>query len=335
MKNTLLLLISFMLFSIVAYPQTKTGTTIGQFLLIEPSSRISAMGNAGASLHDELFSIYYNPGAIGHIKGYQMAFTHSMWFADIVYDYAGVGINADELGNLYASVTSLNSGEIDVRTVSQPLGTGERYTVNDIAIGIGYGKQISERFSVGLQINYIQETIWHTSLSTFGLNIGTLYQLSDEGLNIGASISNFGFPAKYSGQDLRIRYDQNQNVNGDNSNLPGELFTEEYPLPVFFRVGLSMPFQLGPTSKVTVVLDAFHPSDNTESMSMGAEWMFKNLFALRAGYQNLFQQDSEVGLTLGAGLAYDVGGYDFLFDYAWADYGRLQNTQRLTLGVSF
>ena len=335
MKNTLILLICFMLFSASVFSQTKTGTTIGQFLLIEPSARIASMGNAGASLHDEIFAAYYNPGAIGHFTGYEMAFTHSMWLADINYDYAGVAINAESFGNLYASVTSLNSGEMDVRTVDQPLGTGERYTVSDIAIGIGYGKQISDRFSVGLQINYIQETIWHTSLNTFGLNIGTIYQLSDDGLNIGASISNFGFPAKYSGQDLRIRYDQNQNTNGDNSNLPGELFTEEYPLPVFLRVGLSMPWKIGTTSIVKVAVDAFHPSDNTESISMGAEWMFKNLFAVRAGYQNLFQQDSEVGLTLGAGLLYEVGGYNFQFDYAWADFGRLKDTQRLTLGVSF
>ena len=32
-----------------AAAQSKTGTTLGQFLLIEPSARFTAMGNAGAA----------------------------------------------------------------------------------------------------------------------------------------------------------------------------------------------------------------------------------------------------------------------------------------------
>ena len=32
-----------------AWGQAKTGTTIGSFLLIEPSARITGMGNAGAA----------------------------------------------------------------------------------------------------------------------------------------------------------------------------------------------------------------------------------------------------------------------------------------------
>jgi long-subunit fatty acid transport protein len=318
-----------------AFAQSKAGTSVGAFLTIEPSARIAGMGNAGVTLHNELEATYYNPAAIGYLTGYGAQFTHSPWLADISFDYAVVGASLGDLGNVYATVTSLNSGEIDVRTVEKPLGTGERYTVSNVAFGIGYGRQVSERFSVGVQVNYIAETIWHSSLTAFSLSVGTIYRISEDGMHIGASISNFGTRAKYDGRDLRILYDSDPTKFGDNANLPGQLFTDDFPLPIVFRVGVGMPLTIGEENVVTFVVDAFHPSDNTESVSMGAEWSFQNTLALRAGYQNMFMEDSELGLTLGAGVQYQMDDYKLSFDYGWADHGRLQKTHRLTLGVSF
>jgi len=335
MKKKILLSLIMVVGAGAVFGQSKTGTSVGQFLLIEPSARIAGMGNAGATIYNEIQAAYYNPAAIGHFQGSGVQFTHSPWIADITYDFAGVAVGLGEVGNLYASVTSLNSGEIDVRTVEQPLGTGERYTVSDIAVGLGYGRQISDRFSVGVQVTYLTETIWHSSMSAFSLNVGTLYRISEDGLHIGASISNFGTRAKFDGRDLRIQYDQNPNVYGDNGSLPGELFTESYTLPILFRVGIGIPLKVGEDNRIQLVVDAFHPSDNTESMSLGAEWMFQNAVTVRAGYQNLFQQDSETGLTLGAGLQHQMDDYRLNFDYGWADHGRLEQTHRLTLGVTF
>jgi len=335
MKHTLLYEGILLLGVTALYGQSKTGTSVGQFLLIEPNARIAAMGNAGATLYGDIQAAYYNPAAIGQYDVNGVQFTHSPWIADIAYDFAAVGLMFGDFGNLYASVTSLNSGEIDVRTVEQPLGTGERYTVSDLAFAIGYGRRISDRFSVGMQVSYLQETIWHSSMGAFALNVGTLYRISENGLRIGASISNFGTRAQFDGTDLRILYDQNPDRYGDNANLPAELLTDKFSLPVLFRVGIGMPFVLNDANTVHVAVDAFHPSDNTESISAGAEWAFDNLLFFRGGYQHLFLSDSEVGPTVGAGLRYGLDTYTVNFDYAWADHGRLKETHRFTLGISF
>jgi len=42
-----------------------------------------------------------------------------------------------------------------------------------------------------------------------------------------------------------------------------------------------------------------------------------------------------VGLTLGAGVHYALNDVKISFDYAWADHGRLDSTQLLTIGVAF
>jgi hypothetical protein len=315
--------------------QSKTGTTVGQFLLIEPSARISAMGNAGVTASGEVQAAYYNPASLGHLTGSGIQFTHCAWIADITYDYVGGVLALGDFGNLFGSVTALNSGDIDVRTVDQPLGTGERYTVSDVAFGLGYGRRISDRFTLGLQVTYLQETIWHSSMTAIAINVGTLYQISPDGLRIGASISNWGSRATFDGRDLRILYDQNPSLHGENPSIPAQLYLSNFPLPILFRVGLGMPITIDENNKLQVAVDAFHPSDNTESVSFGAEWLFFNTFAIRGGYQNLFQQDSELGLTLGAGVQYGTNDLRLFVDYGWADQGRLQKAQRLTLGILF
>jgi hypothetical protein len=334
MKKHSFLVAALLLVSSLLYPQAKTGTSVGAFLSIEPSSRITGMGNAGVTLYSEPQSVYYNPGSMGFMQGSAVQLTHSTWLADITYDYGVVMFPVEGIGNLYATVTALNSGEIDVRTVDQPLGTGERYSVSDAAVGIGIGRQVSDRFAIGLQANYIQETIWHSEMSAFSFSIGTIYRLSPDGIHLGASISNFGTRGQYNGRDLRVLYDQNPSIFGDNGALPAQIFTGDFPLPVMFRVGIGIPMQISEANNVTVAVDAFHPSDNTESVSIGAEYLFDRMIALRAGYQNLFLQDSEVGLTLGAGIEYEMSGYHFTFDYAWADHGRLQEAHRITVGLS-
>lgn len=319
-----------------AFAQSKAGTTFGQFLQIEPGARAAGMGNAGVALDRGVAGVYYNPASIARIERWGVEFSHADWLADIRYDYMAAGTPIGRWGHLFGSVTSLGSGEIDVRTVDRPLGTGERYSVNDIALGLGYGLAISDRFAVGGQITWMQETIWNSSASTATLGVGTLYRVSERGLSIGASLSNFGTDAGFDGRDLRIFYDQNPDVNGDNSSLPGSAFTDRFAVPVMFRVGLGYPVQISPRLRAAFALDAFHPSDNTESVSAGAELSYRDLFSLRAGYQNAFLEDSEVGLALGLGVAGVLDDVlDYRLDYAWADHGRLGAAHRFSLGIGF
>jgi hypothetical protein len=318
-----------------ALAQSKTGTAMGQFLLIEPSARIAGMGNAGVAMSNGLDAVYFNPAAIAETDRYGISISHSEWLAGIRYDYVTAALPAGKWGSAYAAITALNSGDIDVRTVSQPLGTGEKYSVSDVAIGLGYGRQLTDRFSAGGQITFVQETIWNSSASTFTLDVGTHYQVSDQGLHIGASLSHLGTQTGYNGRDLRITYDNVPGQNGDNGALPGQIFTGDFPVPILFRFGVGMPFQLSQETKLNVEVDAFHPSDNSESMSFGSEALFRNRLAVRAGYQNLFLQDSEVGLTAGAGVMGDYQSMHYRLDYAWADQGRLGSSQRISLGVVF
>ena len=318
-----------------AAAQSKTGTTLGQFLLIEPSARFTAIGNAGVASDPSLDAIYFNPAGAARLDRLGLQLSHVEWFAGIRYDYAAAAVPFGKWGTGFAAVTSLNSGEIDVRTVSQPLGTGERYSVSDVAIGLGYSYPITERFAAGLQVRYLQETIWHSSADAVTFDAGTLYRVSPNGVHIGASLTNFGTAARFNGRDLRITYDEDPSRSGDNPLLPGQRYTQDYPVPVLFRVGLAWPWRPRPDVQMWMSASASHPSDNSESMNGGVELEYRRMLSLRAGYQGLFKEDSEEGFAAGAGLRGRIPGVDYRVDYAWADYGRLEGVHRFTLGFSF
>ncbi len=324
-----------LLLALPAGAQSKTGTTIGQFLLIEPSARIAGMGNAGVAAPDGLDAVYFNPAVIGQLERISLQLSHSAWLAGIRYDYAALAIPVGKWGCAVADLTALNSGAIDVRTVSQPLGTGERYEVSDVAIGLGYGRRVTDRFSAGGRVHYVQETIWHSSLNTVVFDVGTLYEVSERGLHIGASVSNFGTQGRYSGRDLGVVYDGDPTRYGDNGTLPGDVTTDAFAVPVLFRVGLGMPVRLSPNASLQLAVDAFHPSDNTEGMSAGAELEYARRVELRAGWQDAFQKDTELGLTLGGGFRGRIDVYGFQADYGWANHRRLGSMHRFTLGFTF
>lgn len=324
------------LFAGEMFSQNKTGTTIAQFLKIEPSSRVVGLGNAGASLYGEISNIFYNPASLGRLQGTDIQFTFNKWLADITYNYMAAGINIEGLGTFALVGTLLNSGEMDVRTVENPLGTGERFTVNNLALGFGYGLMLTDRVSVGVQLNYINESIWHSSLSTFGLNFGVQYQVVEGGLTLGASVSNFGTRSAYDGRDLYLNYDFDPDKYGDNDKLPAELRTDYFNLPTLFRAGVSYWLDFGEDYKLLIAADAVHPNDNDQYVNIGGEFNLLNIVSLRAGYRNLLMPDAEGGLVLGGGVQTNINqSNNIRFDYAYADYGRLAETHRVTLSVGF
>lgn len=318
-----------------AASQTKVGTTFGQFSMIVPGARYAAMGNAGSAMMEGIQAAYANPAALARVEQVQLQFSHAAWLAGIRYDYVAAAFPVRTWGTALASVTSLGSGDLDVRTVAQPLGTGERFSVSDVAIGLGFGRAISSKFAVGGQLTWLQETIWNSSAQAVTFSLGTVYRVAPNGLHIGSSLQNFGTTASFDGRDLRVTWDQDPNRSGDNGTLPAEQFTDDFPVPILFRVGLGYPFRLTSDLAAWTALDAWHPSDNTESVSAGGELTWKQMVSLRAGYQNLFLDDSEVGLTLGAGFAGRLEGFAYHIDYAWADHQRLDSTHRVTLGLGF
>lgn len=121
---------------------------------------------------------------------------------------------------------------------------------------------------------------------------------------------------------------------GNNKNIPAQYYTDSYPLPLFFRIGLAMNVINTNDNRLTFAADAIHPSDNLQSVNVGAEYAWDDLLFLRAGYKSLFLPNSEEGLTLGVGLRYQIDTHLIVtVDYGFENYALLKNLQEFSLSI--
>jgi opacity protein-like surface antigen len=316
---------------------SKVGTTAAQFLKIGAGARAIGMGGAYSALGGDIYSIYWNPAGLASINSNtEIAFNHAEWLADISYDFAAAALNLGDFGVLSASFTSLSVPEEDVTTFAAPEGDGRTWDASMLAISIGYSKMLTDRFSFGAQLKFIRETIWNSGASGFAVDIGTQYVTPFNDLVIGASISNFGSTMSLDGRDIQFNYDPNDNLDTGPNNVPANLDTDEFDLPLTFRIGLSMDLYESRFFRVTGAVDATHPNDNTEYMNSGLELAYDEMFFVRAGYKSLFKENSEEGLTYGAGFKYTLSsGMNLYINYGYADYGRLENVQFVDVGIGF
>ena len=79
-------------------------------------------------------------------------------------------------GTFGASVTALGVPEMKVRTVDQPNGTGEMFDANDIAISVGYAKEIIDRFKVGVNFKYIHQQIYNMNATTAAVDLACSFK---------------------------------------------------------------------------------------------------------------------------------------------------------------
>ena len=331
----LLILLAVCVFASVPLAQTlKTGTTSAQILKINVGPRAIGMGGAFTSIADDITSVYWNPSGTANIQSNEVYFNHSNLYMDISNDFAAISTNVSDFGSIGAFVSVLSVDEMLVRTVEQPEGTGEYFDYVSIVVGLNYSRFLTENFSIGFNAKYINESIWNMSATGFAIDIGTLYKIPVlNELRIAASVSNFGTKMQLAGRDVtEIVPAGAGGGNFVNSNL--EL--DEFDLPLLFRFGISADVIKEGTSRLTAAVDAIHPNDHTEYINSGLEYAWNEIIFIRAGYNSLFEEDSEKGLTFGFGLNYRI--VDMIkvkLDYAYQDFGRLTEVHYFSVGVNF
>lgn len=316
---------------------SKVGTTSAQFLKIGAGARAIGLGGAYAALGDDIYSIYWNPAGIARSKSNtEVTFNHAEWLADMTYDFAAGSFKLGDIGVLSASFTMLKTPEDKVRTFDSPEGDGRMWSATSIAITLGYAKNLTDRFAIGFNAKFIREKVWNSSATGVALDVGTVYRTPFNDLLIGAAISNFGTPMTLTGRDLQFNNDPNDNLDTGPNNIPSDYSTDNFDLPLTFRLGLAMDLYNSRYFRASAAVDAIHPNDNTEYINSGLELAYDEMFFVRVGYKSLFKENSEEGLTLGAGVKYYfAGNLGFYLNYGYADYGRLKKVQFVDIGLIF
>jgi len=294
------------------------------------------MGGAYVSVINDASALYWNPGIISRLGHSSVSFTHTRWFIDTDYNWAGVVLNMGS-GNAFGlNLAILDYGDEEVTTVHEPDGTGERWSAQDLYAAISFARNLTDRFSIGGSVKIIQQKIYNETATGYAMDIGLLYITRFNGMRLGMSITNYGTDMRMDGKDLIHSYDIDPYNQGNNPNISSKLRTSDWPLPLFYRVGVSMDVLRMSETAFMLSTDAVIPSDNSTVMNVGGEFNWNELIFIRAGYKSLMREESQEGLTAGVGFRYMIPGLGKVsFDYAYNDYGLLQEIHVLGLGISF
>jgi len=285
----------------------KVGTVGYTFLKIPVTARQTGLGQAGGALVDNsgITSLFLNPASLGFQKNYLSGISYSRWLAGIDHHAGGFTIPTKYMGNFGIGINYLDYG-----TMQRTIQTGEfgkyqkagQYTAQSLSLGLTYARQLTNKFSYGLRLKWIEENIYKYSSSNALLDLGIIYYTNFNTLRIGGFVSNFGVESKFIG--------------------------DSFKMPTTLRLALAYDVNIFNKQLITFVGEVSHPSDNTEKIHLGCEYNINNLLFLRFGYKYKYDEDK---ITFGGGINWNK----YMLDAAVIPFGRFNPVYIISLQKEF
>jgi hypothetical protein len=285
---------------------------------------------------DDETALYWNPAGIAGLQKFGLGVDYTEWLLGVDFNFLGLVI-PHRSGALGFSVTTFKTGDMDITTPAAPMGTGETFDAGSYAISASYASRLTDRFSIGGTVKYVNERILNTTSAGVAFDVGTIYTTPFAGIRLGASILNFGTKLRMEGEDLNVRVDIAPGQEGNNQSVVGQLVTDEFDMPLIMRIGLSWDAMNSEGVRLTAAADALNPNDNANSVNAGLELaLLREKVTLRGGFNDLFLGEGTRGLTLGAGLNLIVNGnLGLSANYAYQDIEFFSTVNRFSLSLSF
>lgn len=358
---------------------TNTVTTAVPFLRISPDARSGAMGDVGVAISPDANAQYWNVAKLPFAqKKYGVSATYTPWLKDLVPDiflaylagYAKFGENDNQ--SISASLRYFSLGEINYTDINaNPIGTGKP---NEFAFDLGYARKLSEYLSAGLSFRYINSAIASGLSATtpgieyrpgnaFGADLGIYYNKKNEidefrsgTVALGAVLSNVGSKISYTstrkdfipinlGLGGAYTY-QADAYNAVTFALDVNKLLVPTPIDTNTDVTAGPDYTIPDKGVVSGMLGSFGdaPGGFNEELrefqiSAGAEYWYRQQFAVRAGYfwEHKLKGDRKY-FTVGVGVRYNVFGLNFAYlvpSGSGINRNPLSNTFRFSLLFEF
>ena len=293
-------------------------------LKIAPDARGAAMAGSMAAVANDPAAAFWNPAAlVGAGNGAMVS--HAPYHASTEHQFASAHVALDDDNHVAVSAMRFGVPDMKVTTETQPFGTGETFRARDVWGAVSYARRFTEQFSAGLTLRFADESIAGLSARALLVDAGTLYHTGLGSLRFAVAVQNFGGQIRPSGT-LVGREDV------------GEVPSEYYP-PTVFTIGFGYELIDDSTQRLTTALALNHPTDNSENLSIGAEYSvtpFGSIplsLAARAGARvNADDED----FSFGGGVALpEIAGFTLGIDYAYVHFRRLTAIQRFSASFSW
>lgn len=334
---------------------------------IAPDARSAGMGDVGAATDPDVVSQYWNPAKYPfNISRAGVAINYTPWLRQLVSDidlaYVAGYYRIGDYSAVSASLRYFSLGEVQ-------MSNDENLTINpyEMSFDVAYSLMLSEHFSLGAAVRWIYSDLTYDFTSdtapgsAFAADLSCYYQNylnigeRECQLGLGLNISNIGSKISFGG-------DNNSEFIPTNMRLGASLMVpiDEYNR---FTIAADANKLLVPTypkqnegesteayqervqkdyydvSSISGIFKSFGdaPGGFKEELqeiqwSVGAEYIYHDKFALRAGYHHESEnKGNRKYFTVGAGFKMSVFSLDAGYVIATAKSNPLDQTLRFSL----
>ena len=338
---------------------------------IAPDARAAGLGDAGAATDPDVVSQYWNPAKYPFtISRAGVALNYTPWLRQLVSDmdlaYLAGYYRIGDYSAVSASLRYFSLGEVFLNTSESG---GDNMTINpyEMSMDVAYSLMLSEKFSIAAAVRWIYSDLTYDYTqdtspgSAFAVDLAAYYQNC---LNIGSRECQLGLGLNISNIGSKISFggDNNSEFIPTNLRLGASLMV---PIDEYNRFTITADANklLVPTypkqnegestedyqqrvqkdyydvSSISGIFKSFGdaPGGFKEELqeiqwSVGAEYIYHDQFAVRAGYHNESEnKGNRKYFTVGAGFKMSVFSLDAAYVIATAKSNPLDQTLRFTL----
>lgn len=338
---------------------------------IAPDARAAGMGDAGVATDPDVVSQYWNPAKYPFtISRAGVALNYTPWLRQLVSDmdlaYLAGYYRIGDYSAISGSLRYFSLGEV---YTSSSMDGGSDMTINpyEMSVDLGYSLMLSETFSLGAAVRWIYSDLTYDYTedtspgSAFAADLSLYYQnylnlgSRECQLGLGMNISNIGSKINFGGSDnsefipTNLRLGASLMIPIDEYNRftiaadANKLLVPTYPKQ---EEGESLEdYQQRvqkdyyDVSSISGIFKSFGdaPRGFEEELeeiqwSVGAEYVYHDQFAVRAGYHHESEtKGNRKYFTVGAGFRMSVFSLDAGYVIATAKSNPLDQTLRFTL----
>jgi outer membrane protein OmpA-like peptidoglycan-associated protein len=314
------LMLPFLFIIASLYAQENVGLP---FLKIGVGARQAGMANAATGIADDIYTLYWNPGGLGHLRRWQWSLGYNRWFTDVYQASFSFGKHFRMLGSQKTGM-GISLEYIGAPSWDATGGLAESTSFSHFVAGFTLAQRldwIHPSLAIGAQVKLIQSQFDDLSQNGWATDAGIHYRSPRFRLplwfrygyiSLGASIANVGADMTFE--------------------------SEATKLPRTYRCGIS--FLMGSYRRWQLLFasDWNQVIGGDSQWALGSEVWWMDILGARVGYR--WNQKDLGDLSVGLGFRWDdvlnslLGlptrfGDAFSIDLASADYGEvLQQTYR-------
>ena len=276
------------------------GTEAAPFLKIDAGARAAALGGAFSAIADDASSVFYNPAGPGFMTNDDIMLSHNEWIAGLKNEHFAYVHPQSARLTFFTGLNLLISPAMDKYDISG-VKTGS-FFAGDGALSAGAAWAFTDSFCGGLAAKGVYQQADKEKACAYAADLGFVKKY--EYLKLGLAVQNLGTPLK--------------------------LYKESFDLPLTFRGGaayrLNDMFWLAADAVQTGGGLVFAGGAEGELVVTPTETVFA-----RAGYKSGRSRNAGAGISAGVGLK----SGELRFDYAFAPFGDLGDSHRLTVSFKF